>query len=280
MSPWHSALSPKEHGQHTRSSWLAVGLLGGLSLCCPSASADLNFDARLKWFGTATALPEHDLQRVLDSTPAYDQNLDLRLMFRQDWSALTLQIEHSSTYISGDSMAFISAPGTTLEQAPTGDERRLMDLTWEIDSGDSHQLLHRLDRLALSWRSGDWGVSVGRQAVSWGNGLVFQPMDLFNPFAPTTVDRDYKAGDDLLLVERLFPNGSDLQLLAVGRRDENEHFTGQAASVAAKWRGFLGGGAGEVELMVAKHFMDEVYAVSTRWQPRCSNQHVSWRKTR
>ena len=251
MSPWPSLR------------WL--GLLGLLGLCCQNVSADHTFDARLKWFGTATALPEHDLQRVLDSTPAYDQNLDLRLMFQQQWSAVTLQIEHSTTYISGDSMAFISAPGTTLEQAPTGDERRLMDLTWEIDSGDRHQLLPRLDRLALSWRSGDWGVSVGRQAVSWGNGLVFQPMDLFNPFAPTTVDRDYKAGDDLLLVERLFSNGSDLALLAVGRRDENEDFTGQAASVAAKWRGFLAGGAGEVELMASKHFMDEVYAVSTRW---------------
>ena len=37
--------------------------------------------------------------------------------------------------------------------------------------------------------------------MSWGNGLVFQPMDLFNPFTPTAVDRDYKPGNDLLLVE-------------------------------------------------------------------------------
>ena len=60
-----------------------------------------------------------------------------------------------------------------------------------------------------------WAVTVGRQAVSWGSGIVFQPLDPFNPFAPTAVDRDYKAGDDLVLIERLFDNGHDAQLLRV-----------------------------------------------------------------
>ena len=73
---------------------------------------------------------------------------------------------------------------------------------------------------------------MGRQAVSWGNGMVFQPLGLFSPFAPTTVDRDYKAGDDLLLVERLFANGSDLQLLLVGRRDADGALSGSASSAA------------------------------------------------
>ena len=38
-----------------------------------------------------------------------------------------------------------------------------------------------------------WGVvCVGRQAVTWGNGLIFNPMDLFNPFSPVDIERDYK----------------------------------------------------------------------------------------
>jgi len=254
MPQWHSWLAPAR----CRRAWLLAGVLGA-----GSASADLNFDARLKWFGTGTAFPQHDLQRQLDGTPAYDQNLDLRLMLLQEWSAISLQVEHSTTFISGDSLAFQSAPGTTLEQAPAGDERRVMDLTWQIEDGGRHRSLHRLDRLALKFRAGNWGVSLGRQAVSWGNGLVFQPMDLFNPFAPTTVDRDYKTGDDLVLVERLFADGSDLQLLGVGRRDAEQHFTGQAGSLAAKWRGLVG--EGEVELMAAKHYLDRVYAAGLRW---------------
>lgn len=65
----------------------------------------------------------------------------------------------------------------------------------------------------IAWRyntaKAGWAATLGRQAVSWGNGMVYAPMDLFNPFAPTVVDQDHKAGDDLILVERLFSSGND-----------------------------------------------------------------------
>ena len=146
MSRWHRR---RKFSRRPNTRWLGIGLLCAFGTCCSAASADFDFDARLKWFAAATAFPDHDLQRQLDGTPAYDQNLDLRLMFLQQWSVLTLQLEHSTTLIAGDSLAFVAAPGTTLEQAPTDDERRVMDLTWEIEDGERHRSLHRLDRLAL-----------------------------------------------------------------------------------------------------------------------------------
>ena len=261
---WHlpeARVGTSGRGLTSARDWILASVLGlGLGL---TGSVCADIDARVKWFGAATAFPEHDVQRQLDSTPAYDHNLDLRLMWERSWSRLSLQIDHTTSYVAGDSFAFGAAPGTTLAQAPTDDDRRVMDLTWNIDSGKRHQTLHRLDRLALKYRSGNWGLTVGRQAVSWGSGLVFQPMDLFNPFAPTTVDRDYKAGDDLLLVERLLGSGSDLQLLLVGRRDAAGEFTGQASSAAAKWHGFVG--EGEIELLAARHVADEVYGATVRW---------------
>ena len=33
-------------------------------------------------------------------------------------------------------------------------------------------------------------VRVGRQALSWGNGLSYAPMDLVNPFDPAVRERD------------------------------------------------------------------------------------------
>lgn len=238
------------------------GLVAGLALIIsPSLAADL--EARLRWFNSTTVLPSHDVQRQLEGTPAHDANFDVRLMFRHDAGAFTFLVEHTTALIAGDSFAFQSAPQTTLDQTPVGDEVRIADLTWEIDSGKRHRSLHRFDRLALQWRQGNWAVTAGRQAVSWGSGRVFQPMDLFNPFAPTTVDTDFKTGDDLLLVERLFDNGSDLQLLVVGRRDSDERITGQAASSALKWHGFSGNA--ELEFLVAKHFQDRVAGTSFRF---------------
>ena len=87
-------------------------------------------------------------------------------------------------------------------------------------------------------------------------------MDLISPFAPTTVDRDFKAGDDLLIVDKLFDDGGDLQLLAVARRDLSGDVTGDVASAAAKYHAFLGNG--ELELFAGKHYRDQVYGGSGR----------------
>jgi hypothetical protein len=60
-------------------------------------------------------------------------------------------------------------------------------------------------------------VRVGRQALTWGSGLVFRPMDLFNPFSPTATDTEYKPGADMVYVQQVFADGSDLQLIVVPR---------------------------------------------------------------
>jgi hypothetical protein len=222
----------------------------------------LELDARAKLFGVGTALPDHNLQRQIGGTPAYDYTADLRLMFTQSLGNTTLTAHHNTIVNGGDSFTFVTDPGATLDQSPQDDRFRLMDLTWELESGDRHRILHRLDRLALQYRGDSWGFTLGREAVSWGSGLVFQPMDLFSPFAPTTVDRDFKAGDDLLIVDKLFAGGSDLQLLAIARRDLEGDVTSDVASAALKWRAFLG--SSEVEVFAGKHYADQVYGGALR----------------
>ena len=219
-------------------------------------------DIRLKWLGTASQLPGHDVNAAVMDSPLLDHSGDVRLMFSGGGQRLSWIAHHATTFVAGDSAQLAQAGGTLLDQTPRGDQRRLADLTGRIDDGDRHDAFHRLDRLALKYRGDMWSLTLGREAVSWGSGRVFQPMDLFNPFAPTVVDRDYKAGDDLIHFQRLFDNGSDLELLAVGRRDEDQQVTGQAASVAAKLHGFWG--LLEYEVMAAKHYRDQVLGVSMR----------------
>ena len=215
---------------------------------CACSTLATEFDARVKWHTTAQWLPGDDAQRDAtgESTPL-DHGADLRLLWRQDVGRLTLLVDHATTWLVGDSLASSAGSGPTFDQTPTGDERRLLDLTWELDRGGRHHLLHRFDRFAVEYRTQRWAMTAGRQAVSWGGGLVFHPMDLFNPFAPTTVDQDYKAGDDLIRIERLFDDGSDAQLLAVGRRGD-----GDTSSIAFKYRALIGDG--ETEWMAARHY--------------------------
>ncbi len=241
--------------------WLVLALLFASGL-----AHALEADVRLKWFGSVTALPSHDAIRFLDGTPQRDQSVDARLMFSGGGGGFEWLVHHASTMLSGDGVALSrqnqrAVPGA-FDSVPSGDERRLADLTWPIDDGKRHDAFHRLDRVALKYRRGRWAFTVGRDAVSWGSGRVFQPMDLFNPFAPTAVDRDFKAGDDLVHAQVLLDSGADIELLAVGRRDAAGDVTATAASFAGKVHGFAG--AAEYELLAARHYRDRVYGATLR----------------
>ncbi|MCD4742036.1 MAG: hypothetical protein K8R67_06095, partial [Desulfobacteraceae bacterium] len=99
------------------------------------------------------------------------------------------------------------------------DDTKLLDLSTKIKEDNDYFLYHRIDRLNFSL-DGDFGrVTMGRQAVTWGNALLFNPMDVFNPFSPYDTERDYKKGDDMAYFETFFEKGSNLQLLYVPRRD-------------------------------------------------------------
>lgn len=74
-----------------------------------------------------------------------------------------------------------------------------------------------IDRLYVGYAASDFVLRVGRQALTWGGGLVFRPMDLFDPFAPNATDTEFKPGTDMVYAQFLFGDGSDLQAIVVPR---------------------------------------------------------------
>ncbi|MBN1830208.1 MAG: hypothetical protein JW884_13840, partial [Deltaproteobacteria bacterium] len=100
---------------------------------------------------------------------------------------------------------------------------------------------------------------IGRQAVTWGNGLLFNPLDLFNPFAPTDIEREYKIGDDLVFLEHALPKGN-LQLLYVPRRDPA---TGaiEAKEDSAAGKLHIPIGTTEFDVVLAEHFKDRIAGI-------------------
>ncbi len=133
------------------------------------------------------------------------------------------------------------------------DDRRLLNLTDTISDDGKFAAVHRLDRLSATWSSEKVVVRIGRQAISWGNGLVFSPLDIVNPFDPTAVDTEYKAGDDMLYAQYLRDNGDDIEFAQVFRRDP---VTGDpesyASTTAVKYHGLVGDG--EFDVLVSRHY--------------------------
>jgi hypothetical protein len=133
------------------------------------------------------------------------------------------------------------------------DDRRWFNLTHEFHNKNKDAAVLRLDRFSVGFTSDKTVIRFGRQAISWGNGLLFTPMDILNPFDPTAVDKEYKTGDDMLYGQYLFDNGSDMQVVGVVRRDPDSGEVGQdVSSLALKYHGFWG--RTEYDLLMAEHY--------------------------
>lgn len=172
---------------------------------------------------------------------------------------LNLEYRNSGWTVTGDYQLAVF-DGDTFG-LPT-DDRRLFDLSSIVDSGRDSALLHRLDRLWVGYTSEKAVVRFGRQALSWGNGLFYAPMDLVNPFNPAAIDTEYKAGDDMLYLQYLHNNGADVQGAHVVRRNlSSGDVDSDAATSAVKYHGFAGEGEGEFDLLVARHYGDNVVGV-------------------
>jgi hypothetical protein len=86
-----------------------------------------------------------------------------------------------------------------------------------------------------------WGeFTIGRQAIGLGRGVVFSAVDLFAPFSPLEVDREWRRGVDAIRVERRLTQTSSGELLsAFGRDWKNSALIGRA-------RGYVGHADGEL----------------------------------
>ena len=233
---------------------------------------DDHWGGHLKVRGASSWPSGDSFFRPAGTETLYDGHAEARVknrLFFGDWGSLDT---HYEMILSGGDTRrkvkslerlypdlFADSPfyGRTLE-----DDRRLMDLTRAIDEGEGHVTYHRLDRLALTLLPG-WGmVSIGRQAVTWGNGLLFNPMDLFNPFSPTDIERDYKVGDDMVSTQFPVEGMGELQFLYVPRRNPiSGDVEWEQSSLAGKLHFFRD--TTEFDIMVAEHYRDVVLGLGS-----------------
>jgi len=229
---------------------------------------DVQWGGHLRAIGTASLIDDQSIYQFSDTGLYLDGQAELRLknqvFMGSRWS---LETHYEVVAAGGDTRA----NNTQLERKLSGqpvatyassavisDGHRFFNFTHTLISEDDRVAYHRLDRLNLTYTP-SWGsLRIGRQALTWGNGMVFNPMDLFNPFAPASVQRDYKVGDDMILGQVYFGRHEG-QALYVPRRDvaTGELSDGQS-SYAGKVHFSLD--ALETDIMAARHYDDDIFA--------------------
>ena len=213
-----------------------------------SAEAETEFGGHTKFRLVGESYPTNSVFHDVVGGETIDLAADLRLNLKFDTGRWTFDSAWQLVGLQGEGIRTSGIPD---------DDRRLFDLSDVITDGSESALLHRLDRLWVGYASEKAVVRLGRQALSWGNGLAYAPMDLVNPFDPASIDTEYKAGDDMLYAQYLQDSGNDVQVAWVLRRDpltgDVEH---DQSTVAFKYHGFAG--TTEYDVLVAEHYGDAV----------------------
>ncbi len=107
-----------------------------------------------------------------------------------------------------------------------------------------------LDRAFLAWHTGPFNLCLGRQAIGWGRGQVFSAVDLFAPFSPTQIDREWRRGVDAADLDFELTDASSLGLVLAGGPDWGR------SALGARLRGYLG--PLDASLLLAKRAEDRM----------------------
>jgi hypothetical protein len=233
---------------------------------------DIRWGGRIRATGRVSRANDDTFLAPVASGALYDGSADFRLINETFFSdQVYFEGAYELIFAGGDTRRareelrdiFPNLPsGPLFAEIQLNDDRRLFDLTSSIHETDSYVLFQRLDRLYLAMLP-EWGsLRIGRQALTWGNGLIFNPMDLFNPFPPAAIDRDYKVGDDMAAAQVPLSEIGDVQALYVPRRNpQTDNVEWDQSALAGKLH--VAAGTTEVDIMAAKNYEDFVAGIGT-----------------
>jgi hypothetical protein len=252
-------MSPGRTGISTALPGLLMGLLLAAAPVPSLADTEWSFGGHIKLQSLYAGYPDNSIFRDILGPDSLDNTAASRIKVHARHETWDFNLAYQFIAIYADTLPVADRfPDSALPvDKVISDNRRWWDLTHSSVNGHKSAIINRLDRLNIGYSSDHTVWRFGRQAISWGNGMLFTTMDIFNPFDPAAVDKEYKTGDDMLYSQYLFDSGNDIQGVVVVRRDPR---TGQVesnqSSLAFKYHGFLGDT--ELDLLAAQHYGDPV----------------------
>jgi hypothetical protein len=225
-----------------------------------ASAGDTSFDlsGRLSPQIVITTYPENSVLHDFFGSNSVDSAFDARVIFAAQHDHWSFDVDYQLIGLYADRLEFTRGLPDELKilfpHLPS-DRTRLFDFTYVFEDAGQTALLQRLDRAAVGFTTDHLVMKFGRQAITWGNGLVFNVMDIFNPFDPAAVDKEYKTGDDMLYGQYLQSNGDDVQGVMVFRRDPlTGDLKADRGSLAFKYHHMAS--VSEYDALVAQHYGD------------------------
>lgn len=144
---------------------------------------------------------------------------------------------------------------TTVLPAQAAAPFRVTPLGWTITGSEGRLWQHEVDRLNLQLQLPRTNLTIGRQAIGWGRGVIFGAVDLFAPFSPLEIDREWRRGVDAVRADVKLTDRSSVDVAAAVGRSRD------ASALVARVRGYAG--PVDVELMGGRRGRDVVGGIAS-----------------
>ena len=237
---------------------VAIGCALGLTGVVGAGDTTFDLGGRMSSQIVVGTYPEMSAFQDIFGSSSVDSAFDARVIFGAQHERWSFDVDYQLVGLYADRLEFSRELPPELRilfpHLPT-DRTRLFDLTHVFTDAGKTAVYQRLDRLAIRYSSDQLVMKFGRQATTWGNGMIYNVMDVFNPFDPAAVDKEFKTGDDMLYGQYLQSNGNDVQGVMVFRRDPfTEDVEADQSSLALKYHHMAS--ISEYDALVAQHYGD------------------------
>ncbi|MDE2135302.1 MAG: hypothetical protein KGJ49_11965 [Alphaproteobacteria bacterium] len=199
--------------QPERAAWIAGLMLVCGLVCLPARADSSDIHGRLELQDAGSFARGDSIDAALGGRNRNDLFGNLRLTWEPAWGRWSFSAHYVLNVEDGDSVRLARDEAGLLPASPS----TWFNLTNTFVNHAHISGMQSIDRLSFAYTAPDFVVRIGRQALTWGSGLVFRPMDLFDPFSPSATDTEYKPGTDMIYAQWLFSDGSDLQFIIVPR---------------------------------------------------------------
>ncbi len=126
----------------------------------------------------------------------------------------------------------VGPPFSPFGAGVTPTPRRTFALGGPLTEQETHAIELEMDRLALKLFLGDVDLTLGRQAITWGDSNLFPPADLWTTLSPFDTDNSQKRGVDALRATWGIDAAVELDFVVVDR-DSRDHLEDLSGGVRA-----------------------------------------------
>lgn len=236
-----------------------VTMVAALASTAGAAGLD-DFHGRAKLEYKYSQAENGSIASALGDRSRHDGVGEFRLRWEPRWDSWNAGVHYLLDGTAGDTVG-LNRRLDALRILPPAPAEPLLDLEHKLADGNRARAVHSIDRLFVGFAGNDVVGRMGRQVLTVGAGLVFRPMDLFNPFAPNASDVEYKRGTDMVYGQWLIDGATDIQAAVVPRRaTSDDAFDRSQSSAAIIFRRTIG--RYQAGLMAARDHGDTVVGVS------------------